>query len=130
MEQIQRVALRFFQEQDRLRDGPAPELCADGYRAYLGHYPPMDLAGHKAFSTGFYGAFPDLRHDVEEILVDGERAAVRFRLTGTNTGEFMGNPPSGRSMAIGGMVFMTVRAGKVTELRGEFDEAGLAQQLA
>ena len=36
---------RFFQEQDRLRGGPAEALCAPEYVAIIGGNPPMNRAG-------------------------------------------------------------------------------------
>jgi hypothetical protein len=45
-DQVKATAVRFFEEQDRLRGGPADGLCADGYTAYLASFSPMDLAGH------------------------------------------------------------------------------------
>ncbi|MGH9281086.1 MAG: hypothetical protein ACRD12_23750, partial [Acidimicrobiales bacterium] len=59
-EQAGTTAWRFFEEQDRLRGGPADELCGEGYTAYLASFPPMDLEGHKGFAAAFYAAFPDM----------------------------------------------------------------------
>jgi predicted ester cyclase len=128
-EQHKTTARRFFQEQDRLRGGPADELCADGYTARLASFPAMDLAGHKQFAATFYGAFPDLEHHVEDVIAEGNRVAVRFRVTGTNTQSFMGSPPSGRPMEFDALAVMTIDAGKVTELFGQFDQLGVLQQL-
>jgi predicted ester cyclase len=127
--QVKATAVRFFQEQDRLRGGPADDLCADGYTAYLAGFPPMDLAGHQRFSAAFYAGFPDLQHHVEYVIAEGDRAAVSFRVTGTNTASFMGNPASGRPIAFDALALMTVASGKVTELRGQFDQMGVLQQL-
>ncbi len=41
----QDLGQRFFTGQDRLR-GPAPELCAPEYRAFLGGTLPVHRAGH------------------------------------------------------------------------------------
>ncbi len=83
---------RFFAEQDRLRGGPAEALCAATYQAILGSNPPIDRAGHEAFARGFYAAFPDVGHDLEEVLATEDRVAVRFVLRGTHTGSFFGIP--------------------------------------
>ena len=121
--------MKFFEEQDRLRGGPADELCGESYKAQIAGFPAMDLAGHKQFATAFYGAFPDLTHTIEDVIAEGDRAAVRFRLTGTHSGEFMGAPASGKAVDVGAMVLMDIDSGKVTELRGEFDEAGMLRQM-
>jgi predicted ester cyclase len=120
---------RFFEEQDRLRGGPAPALCADSYVAVLGGNPPMPREGHEGFSRGFYAAFPDLSHNVEEVFATSERVAVRFILKGTHTGSFFGLPATSKPIIVSANVLMHVRDGKVTKLIGAFDEAGLLRQL-
>ena len=128
-EQAKATARKFFEAQDSLRGGPDDALCADGYTARLAGYPPMDLHGHQGFSAGFYAAFPDLEHRVEELIAEGDRVAVRFRLMGTNTGEFMGNPPTGKGVDIGALALLTVVDGQVSEIDADFDQLGLMQQL-
>lgn len=128
-EAAKRVALKFFQEQDRLRGGPADDLCADGYTASLGSFPPMDLEGHKAFAATFYAGIPDLKHRIEEVIAEGDRVAVRFRLRGTNSESLMGQPPSGKRIDAGALALMTISAGKVAEVRAQFDQMGLMQQI-
>src|SRR5438067_168353 len=41
------------------------------------------------------GAVPDLRYEIGAIYADGEKVAMRYRATGTQTGEFQGIPPTG-----------------------------------
>ena len=120
---------RFFAEQDRLRGGPAPELCAPDYRATLGGNPPMPREGHEAFAVAFYVAFPDLRHTIEDVFATEDKVAVRFVLRGTHTGNLFGIPPTGRSVTVAAHVLMHVSDGKVTNLAGVFDEAGMLRQL-
>ncbi len=120
---------RFFQEQDRLRGGPAEALCAPEYLAVIGGNPPMDRAGHEAFALAFYDAFPDLYHEVQEVFATEDRIAVRFVLHGTHTGPFLGTPPTNRSITAAANVILHVSQGRVTRLLGVFDEAGLMRQL-
>lgn len=120
---------RFFQEQDRLRGGPAEELCAPSYTAYIASSPPRDLAGHQQFAKVFYGAFPDLRHVIEETVADEAKVAVRFTLHGTHTGNFLGISVTGKKVVIPALAILHVADGKVTELRALFDQVSLLQQL-
>lgn len=123
------IASRFFAEQDRLRGGPAVELCAPHYTAYIGGNPPMNLEGHKQFACMFYGAFPDLNHTVEETIAAGDKVVVRFTLRGTYTGDLMGIPATGKPITIGAIAVFHVVNDKVAELRGQFDQMGLMQQI-
>lgn len=126
----QATAREFLQAQDRLRGGPPDALCGPGYTFSVGGQAPMDLAGHQAFAAGFYAAFPDLRHEIEEIATEGDRVAVRFRLKGTNDGSFMDHPATGKPIDVGASALMRVADGKVQQLEGEFDEKDLMRQLA
>ena len=125
----QALGERFFQEQDRLRGGPAPELCASSYTAVIGGYPPMDRAGHEGFARGFYQGFPDARHEIADVFATDDRVAVRFILHGTHTGNFFGIPGTGRTMKVAAHAMLTVADGKVTAITAVFDEATLLRQL-
>lgn len=120
---------RFFEAQDRLKGGPDPELCSPGYRATIGGNPAMDRAGHEAFALAFYAGFPDVAHHIEWVVADAGTAVMRAHLKGTHTGSFFGIPPTGRAIVVAMHVFLKIEDGKVTELFGLFDEAGLLRQL-
>ena len=119
----------FFEAQDRLKGGPDPALCAPGYSARIGGNPAMTLQHHEAFAKAFYTAFPDLYHVVDETLTDGDRIAVRLRIHGTHTAEFMGIPATRKVFEIGVIVILHVVEGKVAELHGQFDQLGMLRQL-
>ena len=120
---------RFFAEQDRLRGGPAEELCAPGYTAQIGVNPPMPLAGHQQFAAMFYAAFPDLRHVIEDTVAEQDKVTVRFTAHGTHSGDFMGLPATGRTIAVPAIASLRVADGRVTELRAVFDQMGMMRQL-
>lgn len=126
---VKETARRFLKSQDDRRGGPAPDLCAQGYRAYFAGLPPMGLDAHAAFSAGFYDGFPDLQHHVAEVFADDGVAMARYRVTGTNTGRFLNKPPTGRPIDVGALALLRIDSGKVTELRAEFDQLGLMEQI-
>jgi steroid delta-isomerase-like uncharacterized protein len=123
------IAVRFFQEQDRLRGGPADELCAPTYTAQIGSNPSMDLAGHKQFARMFYGAFPNLYHIIDETIAEGETVTVPFTLHGTHKADLMGIPATGKSIQVSAIAMLTFKEGKVAELHAQFDQMGMLQQL-
>ena len=124
-----RVGRQFFAEQDRLRGGPADDLCAADYQAQIGASGPMPLAGHQQFALMFYAAFPDLHHTIEDVIAEDRKAAVHFVLDGTHTGDFMGIPATGRSIHVNAIAILTIGDGRVTQLRAVFDQAAMLQQL-
>jgi predicted ester cyclase len=60
----------------------------------------MTLAGHQQFAQAFYAGFPDVRHVIEDTVADADTVAVRFTLHGTHRGDFMGIPPTGKTIAV------------------------------
>lgn len=120
---------KFFEAQDRLRGGPDPELCASNYVARIGSNPPMTLPDHQAFAKAFYAGFPNLRHTVEETIADDAKVMVRFSLSGTHRGEFMGIQPTQRDIDVGAIAILSITNGKITEVRGQFDQLGMMRQL-
>ncbi len=89
----------------------------------------MPLAGHQQFARMFYAEFPDLRHVIEDTVTEPDRVTVRFTLHGTHSGDFMGLPATGRTIAVPAIAILLVTDGKVTELRAVFDQACMMQQL-
>ena len=61
---------------------------------------PQTKEGVKQFFTMYFAAFPDLRMDAEDVLVSGDKGVARVRITGTNTGDFMGMPATGKTIDI------------------------------
>ncbi len=83
----------------------------------------------RAWITELRRAFPDLRVEIEEITVEGERAAARVRITGTHLGPLLGVPPTGRPICIEGVEILRVREGRIVEQWGIADVRALARQL-
>lgn len=77
----------------------------------------------------FLSAFPDIRWTLEEQIAEGEKVVSRFTMTGTHHGDFLGVPPTGKSVNVWGVVIDVVRDGKFSESRIIMDTMGLMQQL-
>jgi steroid delta-isomerase-like uncharacterized protein len=56
--------------------------------------------GVKEFFTAYIAAFPDLRFTTDDILPSGDKGVARVTITGTNSGDFMGMPATGKSVSI------------------------------
>jgi steroid delta-isomerase-like uncharacterized protein len=48
----------------------------------------------------YRAGFPDLRMVPEDFIASGDKVTIRVRATGTNTGDFMGRPATGKTMDI------------------------------
>jgi predicted ester cyclase len=56
----------------------------------------------KKFRRGFLTAFPDIHIDVEDVLVEGDKTAIRLKFFGTHTGNGIGIPPTGAEVRFDG----------------------------
>ena len=94
------------------------------------HQPEVGgIAGLKAFNTAIRAAFPDWHSTPEELIAEGDRVAERWTGRGTQRGGFQGIPPTGKQVAVPGVVFYRIQDGKIAEFRGSFDLLSLLQQL-
>lgn len=90
---------------------------------------PTGREGLKAFVKEYRTAFPDLRITMERYLEQGDTGCALVRATGTNTGSFMGQPPTGRPIDITMVDLVRVRDGRAVEHWGGSDDLGLLTQL-
>lgn len=89
---------------------------------------PPTREGEKQQAAAFREAL-GIRSEVQDILVDGDKAAIHWRTTGTHKGEFLGMPPTGKTFTIHGVSLIRVREGKVVENRTIADQFSMMQQL-
>jgi steroid delta-isomerase-like uncharacterized protein len=89
----------------------------------------MDWNTHKHFFTAFTSAFPDLRHDIVDMVAEGDKVAVRFNVTGTHKGELQGIPPTDKKVSFSAIDFITMIDGKIAEDWLSVDMMGLMQQI-
>lgn len=103
------------------------ELCAEDF---IGHtWGNADRAGLKQAMARVATGLADAHFQVEDMIAEGDRVAVRVTATARQVGEFMGLPASGHSYTIGEIHIFRFRDGKVTEHWHEFDRTGLMRQL-
>ena len=91
---------------------------------------PPTKEGVLELFRGYLAAFPDLRMHVDEIIASGDTTVARVTVTGTQDGEFMGMPPSGRRAEVQLIDIMRFDdAGLIAEHWGVVDSLSLLQQL-
>jgi steroid delta-isomerase-like uncharacterized protein len=94
---------------------------------------PVPGSGREAVKqlfTMMQSAFPNMRWEPEEVLVDGDRAVARVRFNATNDGEFMGMPATGKNVSIQAIdIIRFSEDGLAREHWGVLDMMGLMQQL-
>ena len=62
---------------------------------------------------GFARSIPDMKFEIKEVLVAGDRVVVRGEVTGTPAGDLFGVPHTGKSFRIMAIDIQTVQDGKI-----------------
>src|ERR1700704_3715200 len=65
--------------------------------------------------SGFATSIPDLKFDIKEVLVAGDRVIVRGEVSGTPAGELFGVPHTGKSFRIMAIDIQTIKDGKIAK---------------
>jgi steroid delta-isomerase-like uncharacterized protein len=103
------------------------ELCADDF---IGHtWGNADKSGLKAAMERVAKGLADAHFQIEDMIAEDDRVAVRVTASARQVGEFMGMPASGRSYQIGEIHIFRIRDGKVAEHWHEYNPAALMKQL-
>ncbi len=86
---------------------------------------------YRAWFANLFAAFPDFRFEVLDVVGEGEKAAVRWRATGTFNGaaQFEGMDPTGATVDITGCDLLTIRGGRIQRNEAYMNGAQMAQQL-
>jgi steroid delta-isomerase-like uncharacterized protein len=74
-------------------------------------------------------AFPDLHVTVEDAIAEGDRVVGRNTVTGTHRGEYMGLPPTGRTVLYDEIFIFRVTDGRIVETWGVVDVLSQMRQL-
>jgi steroid delta-isomerase-like uncharacterized protein len=131
-EDIRELSRRWFEEVWNKRNREAiyqlshPEAHVFGL-AEAGKAIPIE--GFVPFYERFVATFPDVHIHVDDVIVEGDQSVVRLRAEGTHTGDAMGVPPTGKRIAVSGLIWTRWKDGRIVEAWNEFDALGMMQQM-
>lgn len=89
----------------------------------------LDPGQIEQLSAMLHCAFPDLRIFQADAVSEGDKVALRWMMSGTHEGEFMGVTPTGEQVTVMGMDIIRVGDGEILEYWGEFDVMSMLRQL-
>jgi steroid delta-isomerase-like uncharacterized protein len=100
---------------------------------FVNHDPPFGAPpgreGMRGAGAMFRAAFPDWHSDVGLLIGEGDLVVEQFTASGTQQGEIMGVPATGRTVTLRGIQIFRVREGRIAERWGRLDDLGLLSQL-
>ncbi len=90
---------------------------------------PTGPPAFRDFYSAIRSALPDARYVVDDLIAEGDKVVVRWRLLGTHQGDFRGIAPTGRPIALKGIAIYRVDAGKLMERWVVSDLHGLIEEI-
>jgi steroid delta-isomerase-like uncharacterized protein len=93
---------------------------------------PIDATGAQALKevwTTLLRAYPDLHVAVEDLIAEADKLVCRNVVTGTHQGEYLGLPPTGRSVTYNEIFIFRFEDGRIAETWGVVDVLAQLRQL-
>jgi steroid delta-isomerase-like uncharacterized protein len=93
---------------------------------------PLQSAGAQALKEVFarlHRVFGDLHVTIEDLIEEGDKIVSRNSVTGTHQGEYMGLPPTGRSVTYNEIFIFRFVNGRIAETWGVVDVFSQMRQL-
>jgi predicted ester cyclase len=112
------------ENRDAFFDAYDPNVALHGYPGGL-----QGLDGLRRFHEALWEAFPDAHLTVEDLVVEGDRAALRYRLQGTHRGSYLGVAPTGVGFDVEGLTLLRVAHGRVAEEWHSPTELAILRQI-
>jgi steroid delta-isomerase-like uncharacterized protein len=129
-EENKALVRRFFEETSRGNLDVLDELMSE---SYVDHNLPPGLPpgreGQRQLIRSYLRAFPDLRFTIEDLIAEGDKVVTRGHYQGTQQGEFLGIPPTGKQVNVALIDIVRLADGKLVEHWIEADNLGMLQQL-
>jgi predicted ester cyclase len=107
------------------------ELIAEDLVDHI-EVPGLEVTGRERYRANAVltrTAFPDFRNPLDLIVADGDIAVSYGRMVGTNTGEMMGMPPTGKTIDVPSFGMLRFKDGQAVERWGVHDTMVMMQQL-
>jgi steroid delta-isomerase-like uncharacterized protein len=99
---------------------------------HVHHFTSRDIHGPegvKQLVSGFRTFMPDVQGTYKDMIAEGDKVMVYFRLSGTDVGGYKDNPPSGKPVEYDGIDIFRLSQGKIAERWGVVDTLSLMYQI-
>jgi steroid delta-isomerase-like uncharacterized protein len=97
------------------------------YHGPIGEY--KGLEGFKQMVAMALKIFPDIHYTIDDMVAEGDKIAIRYTMTGTFQGEFMGFPPTGKRIKMSQAFFYRFKNGKEVEALPFSDNLDMYRQM-
>jgi hypothetical protein len=93
---------------------------------------PIDAVGAEVLKevfTRLHRVFADLYVTIEDLIAEGDKVVSRNSVTGTHQGDYMGVPPTGKSVTYNEIFIFRFVNGRIAETWGVVDVLSQMKQI-
>jgi steroid delta-isomerase-like uncharacterized protein len=90
---------------------------------------PANRMGLKQLMAMLRMAFPDLSRTVEDEITQDNKVAAHWKIRGTQTGIFLGNPPISKPIVVEGLIYVCIENEQIIESWLMIDQMSVLQEL-
>jgi predicted ester cyclase len=96
---------KWLEEMDKHNFDFIDEVFSQQFIYHLpGNPDPMKFNDYREFIPSVYAFFPDLCHEIEDLIAEDDRVVVRVRNNATHRGDFMGVSATCKEVQIGAIM--------------------------
>jgi predicted ester cyclase len=105
-------------------------LLDDAFQMHYHGVPdPISKSALLDLIRGYFDTFPDMRHDVLDVLPSGNHITMRVTVHATHRGTYEGIAATGRQVAVDAIHILRFADGRIVEWWAAEDDLGLLRQL-
>lgn len=123
---VRRFVADVFEKGDR---GSVDELVAEDF---VSHTWPSTGDGRRDLRRAMERVskgLSDVAFTIDDLIAEGDQVVARLTAGATQTGEFMGMPPSGKRYTVPEIHIFRIRDGQIVEHWHQLDQLGMMRQL-
>jgi len=114
-EQNKDIVKRWISELDKGNIAVVDEVIAEDFKTYYGEA-TFGRERLRGMCEAFSKSFSDSVHIIDDLVAEKDKVIVRLTVKVTNTGEFMGKAPTGKTVEYNGYTLYRIEAGKIQEI--------------
>jgi predicted ester cyclase len=129
-EENKTIARNFFATVDKQDFNKLNEILSDDFKLNApGLEKPWTKDDVFKDIKKYYTSFPDWHHEIEAMIAEGDKVAVKLVQHGTQTAQYEGIAPTGVKVTKSAFHLLTINNGKIKEWWGLEDDLGMMLQL-
>ena len=76
-----------------------------------------------------YRAFPDIEYVIDDVIVSGDKIALRWHGNATHRGDYFGIPPTGKNVGYDGITLYQLRGDRIARIWVSANMLGVVRDL-